>query len=36
MNTITFGRVSARKVRVVFAHAGKARSGLTEIEVWEE
>jgi hypothetical protein len=35
MNTITFRRVSANKLRVVFSHAGKSRSGLTEIEVWE-
>lgn len=34
-NTARFDRVTTRKVRVVFTHRGKARSGLTEIEVGE-
>jgi hypothetical protein len=33
-NTVTFAQVKAAKVRVVFTHQGKARSGLSEIEVW--
>jgi hypothetical protein len=35
-NTVTFPRVETAKVRVVFTHQGKARSGLTEIEMWRE
>ncbi len=35
-NTITFDKVTSNKVRVVFVHAGKPRSGLTEIEVWKK
>lgn len=34
-NTIRFDPVTASKVRAVFTHAGKARSGVTEFEVWE-
>jgi hypothetical protein len=33
-NSVTFPRVETAKVRVVFTHKGKARSGLSEIEVW--
>ncbi|MBK7999887.1 MAG: hypothetical protein IPK15_14520, partial [Verrucomicrobia bacterium] len=36
MNTIKFGKVSTSKVRVVFTHKGKARSGVTELELWKE
>ncbi|HEY8506051.1 MAG TPA: discoidin domain-containing protein, partial [Gemmataceae bacterium] len=36
VNTATFDRVQTRKVRVMFTHRDKARSGLTEIEVWRE
>lgn len=37
-NTITFPAVESSKLRVVFTHIGKGhtRSGLTEIEVWNE
>jgi hypothetical protein len=35
-NTVTFPAVGTPKVRVVFTHKGKARSGLTEIEMWRE
>src|SRR5262249_24154132 len=35
-NTVTFQRVGTSKIRVVFTHKGKARSGLTEIEVWQK
>lgn len=35
-NEVTFDRVKASKVRVVFTHAGKARSGVSEIFVWQE
>ena len=34
VNTVTFERFRASKVRVVFTHADQARSGLSEIEVW--
>jgi hypothetical protein len=34
MNTATFQGLTASKLRVVFQHAGAARSGVTEIEVW--
>jgi hypothetical protein len=36
INTVTFQPVKARKVRVVFTHAGRSFSGLTELEVWGE
>ena len=35
-NSATFDKVTSPKIRVVFTHAGKARSGLTEFEVWEK
>ncbi len=35
-NTVTFAKVKTSKIRVVFANKGKARSGLTEMEVWRE
>ena len=35
-NEVRFARVKASKVRVVFTHAGKARSGVSEIFVWPE
>jgi hypothetical protein len=35
-NSISFRAVRTGKVRVVFTHRGKSRSGLTEIEVWEK
>jgi hypothetical protein len=35
-NTVIFTPVKTAKVRVVFTHAGKSRSGLTEIEAWEK
>jgi hypothetical protein len=33
-NIGTFVPVTASKIRVVFVHKGKARSGLTELEIW--
>jgi hypothetical protein len=36
MNTATFEPLKSRKVRVVFTHAGRSRTGLTEIEAWEK
>src|SRR5262249_953301 len=36
VNTVTFRQVSTHKVRVVFTHRGKARSGLSEIEIWKQ
>ena len=35
-NTVTFRPVRTQKVRVVFTHNGKARSGVSEIEVWRD
>jgi hypothetical protein len=35
-NTVAFDRAAMSKLRVVFTHKGKARSGVTEIEVWRE
>tara|TARA_B110000879_G_scaffold155028_1_gene200408 strand:- start:1126 stop:3660 length:2535 start_codon:yes stop_codon:yes gene_type:complete len=35
-NSATFEKVTSRKIRVVFTNSGKARSGLTEFEVWEK
>jgi hypothetical protein len=36
VNTVTFRKVRAAKIRVVFIHDGRSRTGLTEIEAWEE
>ena len=36
MNTVTFSKVTTTKVRIVFTHQGKARSGVTELEIWKE
>ena len=36
VNTVKFTKVTTQKVRVVFTHKGKARSGVTEMEVWKE
>jgi hypothetical protein len=36
INTVSFNRIRTSKVRVVFEHAGSARSGLTEILIWNE
>jgi hypothetical protein len=33
-NSVTFSPVTASKMRAVFVHKGKSRSGLTEIAVW--
>lgn len=35
-NEVTFPSIRASKVRIVFTHAGKARSGVTEIMVWQD
>ena len=35
-NEVRFDRVKASKVRVVFTHAGKSRSGISEILVWDD
>ena len=35
-NTVTFAPVEAEKVRVLFVHDGRARSGLTELELWRK
>ena len=35
-NEVRFDRVTASKVRVVFTNAGQARSGVSEIQVWNE
>ena len=36
LNEVRFDGVTAAKVRVVFTHAGKARSGVSEVYVWKE
>ena len=36
INTARFKPVGTSRLRVVFQHQGKVRSGLTEIEVWEK
>jgi hypothetical protein len=36
VNAVTFQPVRSSKLRVLFTHAGKSRSGVTEIEVWEK
>jgi hypothetical protein len=35
-NEVRFAPVTASKVRIVFTHAGKSRSGVTEVFVWAE
>jgi len=35
-NSVSFDPVRSSKVRVVFTHDGKARSGVTEMEVWRQ
>ncbi|CAN5437737.1 hypothetical protein BH11PLA2_BH11PLA2_44140 [soil metagenome] len=35
-NDVRFDRLNVSKLRVVFTHAGKARSGVSEILVWNE
>jgi hypothetical protein len=34
-NSVGFDRVTTTRVRVILTHKGKARSGLTEIQIWE-
>ena len=36
LNEARFKAVTARQMRVVFTHRGAARSGVSEIFVWEE
>jgi len=36
INTMKLEFVTATKLRVVFAHQGQARSGVSEILVWKE
>ena len=36
INTVTFTRVTTPRIRVLFTHQGKARSGVTELELWRE
>ncbi len=35
-NTATFAKITTSRIRVVFTNKGKARSGVTELEVWKE
>ncbi len=35
-NTVTFAPVSTSKLRVLFIHDGGARSGVTELEIWQQ
>lgn len=36
MNSVRFDKVSAAKVRLVCTHKGEAKSGVTELEVWND
>lgn len=36
LNAATFDRVATRKLRVVFEHREKSKSGVTEVEIWRE
>lgn len=36
MNTIRFPKLTTSKLRILFTNKGKARSGVTEVEVWQE
>ncbi len=36
VNSVTFPKIETTRVRVVFTHRGKARSGVSEIEIWAE
>ncbi len=35
-NEVTFPRITVEKLRIVFTHKGKARSGVSEVELWRE
>jgi len=35
-NSVVFDQVTTTKMRVLFRHKGKARSGVTEVELWEK
>ena len=35
-NTVTFPKIKATKFRIVFTNKGEARSGVTEVEAWQE
>lgn len=36
VNTVTFARVTATRIRIVFTHRGAARSGLSELLMWRD
>jgi hypothetical protein len=36
LNRVTFPKVETSKVRVVFTHKGRSRSGVSEVEIWRE
>jgi hypothetical protein len=36
INEVTFTRVTTQKIRFVFKHKGRARSGVTEVQLWRE
>jgi hypothetical protein len=36
MNSVRFDKVTAAKVRLVCTHKGEAKSGVTELEVWND
>jgi hypothetical protein len=36
MNTIRFPKLTTTRLRILFTNKDKARSGVTEVEVWEE
>jgi hypothetical protein len=36
VNSVAFSKVTTPKMRVLFKHKDKARSGVTELEAWRE
>jgi hypothetical protein len=36
LNEVRFTRVETNKVRLVFTHKGKAKSGISEVLIWPE
>ncbi|MFM8892925.1 MAG: hypothetical protein ACKOTB_15160, partial [Planctomycetia bacterium] len=36
LNSVTFDRVTTGSLRVVFEHRDRSKSGVTEVEIWED
>jgi hypothetical protein len=36
MNSVRFDKVTAARVRLVCNHKGQSKSGVTELEVWND